>query len=287
MQKVVLFIAVILGTLQTNAQELAETLGQAYKAYAEQQFEQSIQLLTEIESQQTSFDVYKLMGDAYQKIERFDEAISAYNKAERFNSSNSELYVHRGAANISSGQLNAAINDLNKALEIDSKNTKALYYRGTAYYLLYKNKAAIKDYSLCVEIDPNYAAAWYMRAASRGEIQQFKGAINDYAKAYDIDPSLEQALFNIAVLKYLYEDYESAKNDFNQLLSSNLNNKSEVYYYRAECNHFTGNKQEACKDYLKAKELGDEEAATLYDKYCLKGMNRGKLPKRQTSVIAL
>lgn len=287
MQRVFLLAALIAGVVQTNAQELAETLGQAYKAYAEQQFEQSIQLLTEIESQQTSFDVYKLMGDAYHKIERFDEAISAYNKAERFNSGSSELYVHRGAANISSGQLNAALNDLNKALEIDAKNTKALYYRGTAYYLLFKNKAAVKDYSLCIEIDPNYAAAWYMRAASRAEMQQFNGAINDYAKAYDIDPTLEQALFNIAVLKYLNEDYEGAKNDFNQLLASNLKNKNEVYYYRGECHHFTGNKQEACKDYLNAKELGDEEAAALYDKYCLKGMNRGKLPKRQTSVIAL
>lgn len=287
MQKVILFVALILGALQTNAQELAETLGQAYKAYAEQQFEQSIQLLTEIESQQTSFDVYKLMGDAYHKIDRFDEAISSYNKAERFNSGNSELYVHRAAAYISTGELNAALNDLNKALEIDEKNTKALYYRGTTYYLLFKNKAAIKDYSLCIEIDPNYAAAWYMRAASRGEMQQFKGAINDYAKAYDIDSSLEQALFNIAVLKYLYEDYEGAKNDFNQLLSSNLNNKNEIFYYRGECNHYIGNKQEACKDYLSAKELGDEDGATLYDKYCLKGMNRGKLPKRQTSVIAL
>jgi tetratricopeptide (TPR) repeat protein len=287
MQKVVLIIAFILGTLQTSAQELAETLGQAYKAYAEQQFEHSIQLLTELENQQTSFDVYKLMGDAYHKIERFDEAISAYNKAERFNSANSELYVHRGAAKISSGQLNAALSDLNKALEIDSRNTKALYYRGTANYLLFKNKAAIKDYSLCLEIDPNYAAAWYMRGASRGELQQYKGAINDYAKAYDIDPSLEQALFNIAVLKYLNGDYDGAKSDFDQLLSSNLKNKNEVYYYRGECHHFTGNKQDACKDYLNAKELGDEEAAILYDKYCLKGMNRGKLPKRQTSVIAL
>jgi len=287
MRKVVFLIVLFCGTLQLGAQDLAETLGQAYKAYAEQQFEQSIQLLTEIENQQTSFDVYKLMGDAYHKIERFDEAISAYNKAERFNVGNSELYVHRGAAKISTGQLNAALSDLNKALELDSRNTKALYYRGTVNYLLFKNKAAIKDYSLCIEIDQNHAAAWYMRGASRGEIQQFKGAISDYAKAYDIDPSLEQALFNIAVLKFLKEDYEGAKSDFNQLLSSNLKNKNEIFYYRGECHHFTGDKQNACKDYLNAKDLGDEDAASLYDKYCLKGMNRGKLPKRQTSVIAL
>jgi tetratricopeptide (TPR) repeat protein len=285
------FLVLILMTISglTFGQELATRLGEAQRAYHDKKYEQCIQLLAEVESAQGSFHVYKLLGDAYQKLEKYPEAISAYEKAEKFNESDSELYTHRGAAKISSNNLQSALIDLNKAVQLNAKNTKALYYRGTVNYLLFKNKTAIKDYTACIQIDPNYAASWYMRAASRSEIQQYAGAIDDYAKAYDLDPSLELALFNIAVLKYMKEDYKGALNDFSQLLSSNLKNKDEIYYYRGECFHYTDNKQAACKDYLKAKELGDEEAASIYDKYCLKGMNRGKLPKRNraTGVIAL
>jgi len=118
-------------------------------------------------------------------------------------------------------------------------------------------------------------------------LQRFEQAIDDYSKAYDLDSKLTISLFNIAVLKYLNKDYYSAQQDFSQLLESNLDNKSEIYYYRAECAYYLNDKQAACMDYDAAAKAGDEVAAEIYDQYCLKGKNREKLPERKTESISL
>lgn len=280
-----LFFAPILPT--TLAQGDLAALSRAQQAYQEEKFAEAIELLEQNAETKNNYDALFLMANAHQKKENYDRAIELYNECHKLNGDDAELYINRASAKIWNEDLEGAFTDLEKAKSLDKKDFRLYYYLGVAHYYSFKPKPAISELDRCIELNPQYAPAYYLRAACLGERNKPKDAIADYSKAYDLDSDLTVALFNIAVLKYLNKEYYAAHSDFSQLLESNLDNKAEIYYYRAECAYFTNDKQAACFDYNEAAQLGDKVSAEIYDKYCLKGENRKNLPKRDTQSISL
>lgn len=269
------------------AQEYSDALSQARKAYDSGDYQQTLTILASSETPAPGFDVLLLKADALQKQQAYSKAIELYNRAEKLNSSNADLYINRASAYIWSKDYKSAFGDLEKADKMDPKNYRIHYYEGVAYYYEYKNKKAIKALDACIANNQTYAPAYYLRAACLGEANQINAAIDDYNRAYKLDEGLTEALFNIAVLKYLNKDYYSAGKDFDKLLEADFSKQSEVFYYRAECAYYQNDKQEACLNYAKAAKEGDELAAEIYDKYCLKGVNRKTLPERSIESISL
>lgn len=262
-------------------------LSRAQQAYEEERFAETIELLEQNDGTESNYEAVFLMANSYQKEETYDRAIELYNICEKLNDADVELYINRASAKIWSEDLEGAFDDLEKAESIDKNNFRLHYYLGVAHYYDYKTKPAIAALDRCIELNGQYAPAYYLRGACYGERSNQKNAIADFSKSYDLDSELTIALFHIAVIKYLNKEYYAAHSDLSQLLESDLENKAEIYYYRAECAYFTNDKQAACFDYNEAAQLGDKVSAEIYDRYCLKGENRKKLPKRNTESISL
>lgn len=284
---IVCSVVATLNAAPAIAQESSSVLSLAQTAYNSGDYQQTLTLLSSAGVPTKDFEVLVLKANAFQKQEAYAESIDLYNRAEELNDTDVDLYINRASALIWSKNYKLAHRDLEKAMKLDENNYRIYYYQGVAYYYEFKNKKALKALSQCIAINQTYAPAYYLRAACLGESNQVDAAIDDYNRAYSLDGGLSEALFNIAVLKYLNQDYYSAAIDFDKLLEQDSLNQAEVLYYRAECAYYQNNKQEACLSYSKAAQLGDELAAEIYDKYCLKGVKRKTLPKRSTQSISL
>lgn len=265
----------------------SDTLKKARHCYDEGTYDKVIELLESIPKTDRNIAQYwMLLGDALQKQSRFDQAIQAYNEAQRYEKS-SLLFTHRGSAKIWSGDTKGAQKDLQLAIELEPSNHLAHYYTAVVHYQEFRSRQALQWLDKSIGHNPKYAPAYYLRGAAYAELQQKKEALTDMEKAFQLDTTLLSARFNVGVLKFDMHDFEGAREEFSALEKTTFENKADLFYFRAECNHQLKDKHAACIDFEQAAKLGDEVAATIYDKHCLKGVNRKELPSRQTQSIKL
>lgn len=284
------FFAVLIfmtsGTI-TFAQQSADLMAEVEKAYAADSFDLALNMITKAGENMKTEKYWLKLGDIFQKKEDYPEAIKAYNEALRQNKQCTEAMIHRGSARIWSEQVEEGIKDLNRALKSAPRNYLAHYYLGVAYYQQFKTLKAISALNRCIELNPDYAPAFYLRGAAQAELVQYDEAISSYQRASALDSTLHAAQYNVAVIKFDKKDYQGALEMFNEIAEQTDAFKADVMYFRGETHFYLNDKQAACIDYRAAAKLGDEVAAGIYDKYCLKGFDRKSLPARQTESISL
>jgi tetratricopeptide (TPR) repeat protein len=228
------------------------------------------------------FEAWILKADSKQKSEKILESITAYNQAEKINDKSPFLYINRGSAHITNNDLDKALEDINLAIQLDPSIPEAYYYRGNINYFNFKIAEAVKDYNKAIDLKPDYMAAYYIRAAAKGEQNKYDEAISDYQSALNLKPDLIEAKMNIAVLNFQNEIYDLALKNFNEIDSSQIKNKADYYFFRAETKYYLKDKNGACEDYRKASKEGDTEASEMYDKTCLKGEKKQKASSKRT-----
>lgn len=77
----------------------------------------------------------------------------------------------------------------------------------------------------------------------------------------------ENRSYNLGVEKLKTNEFELAIQYFTEAIN-NKNNYIDAYYNRGVGYLKVGKKEDACKDWKKAKELGDKEVEELIQKYC-------------------
>lgn len=91
-------------------------------------------------------------GAAYQKLQRFNEAMEDYSSAIDLNSTNPNVYMYRGVIYYSQTDYMEAISDFDQVIEIDPQNPFAFYNRGMAYFKLQKFEEACDDFHKACEL---------------------------------------------------------------------------------------------------------------------------------------
>ncbi len=74
-------------------------------------------------------------------------------------------------------------------------------------------------------------------------------------------------LYHQGVEKYKSGNYKEAITDFTGEINTNASMCPEPYIYRGLARYFTGEKNGALEDWLKAAELGDTNVYDLIDRY--------------------
>lgn len=94
-------------------------------------------------------------------------------------------------------------------------------------------EGALSDFTVAIEMNSSFAEAYYLRGLLYGkEYHKYNKAIKDFTKAIKLNPDYAEAYFNRGVTYRILDDLK----------------------------HST-------EDWLKAKELGFEDAQVLLDKY--------------------
>jgi hypothetical protein len=117
---------------------------------------------------------------------------------------------------------------------------------------------------------------------SKQEKHDFEGAIKDYGKAIEIDPTFSDAYYLRASLFYDHERYKEAITDLNQLISLKpepIEFHMAALILRGENNLKINNKENACLDFIEARQLG----ASVDEKY-LKFCGHQEKKKEKISV---
>ena len=108
---------------------------------------------------------------------------------------------------------------------------------------------------------------YYYREQAALKAKQFQRALDDIAKAIELNPEdlsyrAEQAVINLRVGRY-----DEAVKLLNELLKLDPN-YGEAYRLLGICHVQLKNKAEACRNFAKAKELGDANVDVLIQKHC-------------------
>ena len=97
------------------------------------------------------------------KMEKNDweNALPLIEKAAKFASDSSEVYLKKGIIQAALGKPDRAVNDFTHSIELNKKNTDALYNRGNIYFQQKNYTAANSDFEKSLEINPNFGKAYY------------------------------------------------------------------------------------------------------------------------------
>jgi len=222
---------------------------------------------------------YKNRGLMFIELKDYYNAISDFNEALLFDSTNSTLYFNRGYTQALSGNFEKAIKDYSKAISYDSANAKVFVNRGDLWSGVGEYQKAIFDFTSAISLNSKDELAYFNRAKEFAKIGMIKPAIDDYSKAIILNPSNIEYYFLRGELKVGAGEFLSAAADYTKIISLQPDN-GNAYYNRGICYANINLKDNACDDLNRAGELGFFEAYEVIRKYCMKEEKKKRKKKK-------
>lgn len=177
------------------------------------------------------------------------------------------FYINESVLKHSVKDYIGALSDLNKSIELNPELFISYYNRANVKLKLGDFIGSISDCNKSLEIIPNFVLAYNVRGLAKMKLKDNSGAINDFNKSLEIDNNCAAAYNGRGLAKATLEDIVGAIKDFDKAIQ--IEPKNELFYIsRGGINFFSGNKEEGCQDFQKAKELGFSDAQVLIDKFC-------------------
>lgn len=139
--------------------------------------------------------------------------------------------------------------------------------RGNEKVKLQNHTGAIEDFTKVIELDKNFTDAYYNRGTVKMHIADLMGAISDFDQAIKLNPSHGEAYFNRGGIYAQTEKYTEALLDLNKVIELDEKFHSALTL-RGQIKNFLNDTEGSCKDFNRAKELGDGAAGTYISKYC-------------------
>lgn len=141
---------------------------------------------------------YYGLGLAYTGLEKFDNAIAAYQRA--IASAPDSAYTHAalGSAYANTHRYAEALEAYKTAVALDSDDKMIHHQLGNVYSKRGEHAAAIRHQLKAIAIAPQFGAAHYQLGLLYAQEKRWDDAINAYRTAYQNDPTLVESLYNLA-----------------------------------------------------------------------------------------
>ncbi len=186
-------------------------------------------------------------GLSYDRLQKYDLAISDLTEAIKLDSTDMASFIDRGLSKMHAGQLETAKEDYDYVVNKDNDQRMmeaALYWLARIHYSQGKFTEAIRNCDQYLVINSNDPELYFIRGSANSMLRNFEISIQDYDKAIEINPNYVQAIANRGTTKI-------------NLLTGNGNLQPSKKETRS-----------ACKDLKKAKKLGDNTVDDLIFIYC-------------------
>ncbi len=171
-------------------------------------------------SQQTPEDPirpYRAMLMMYDKAEMPDKAIQIAIEITEMDPSNYESFYNLGYMYMNNKKYNEAISAFNKALELNPGYEYTYSNIGYIYYLQKKYQQSINIYKKLVEFIPDNANAWYFIGVNYMLLNDFDSSVDPLKKAIELQPNNANALYNLAIAYLNLHDNYSAREIYKKL----------------------------------------------------------------------
>ncbi len=118
-------------------------------------------------------------GVGYVSINRFEQAVEAFDRAIRFDEENQEAWVNKGFAHAEMGEYDRAIGAYEEALRLDEDGEFAAEALVNKSYAEYESRRGdpLETVERAIEADERMPDAWYNRAVFLNERGQYEDAL--------------------------------------------------------------------------------------------------------------
>lgn len=211
------------------------------------------------------------------------------------------MFKERNLSDSSSQNLKMAKKDFQEAIDINSTYRDAYYYYGYAEFNSNPSMNNSRHYfKRAIYLDPNFDRSYFYYAligydpeinfrkcislsrdsilisgcylrigVMKKENKLYSEAIDEFNQAILFDSKTYDTYFQRGLVKSIIKDYQGSIDDFS-IIISNYPKNSFAYLERGKAYMLkTGNVSEACKDFIKAVELGNtSDEAKKYSQLC-------------------
>ena len=141
---------------------------------------------------------YYGLGLAYTGLEKFEDAVAAYQRAIAYAPDWAYTHAALGSAYASTYRYAEALDAYKVAVALDSDDEMIHHQIGNVYSKRGEHAAATRHQLRAIAIAPQFAAAHYQLGLLYAHEKQWADAIRAYRTAYQKDPALIEALYNLA-----------------------------------------------------------------------------------------
>jgi DNA-directed RNA polymerase subunit alpha len=160
------------------------------------------------------------LGRAQVSLHHLDEALKAFDKAEKAGYTSGEVQLQRAGIHRQKGDLKEVRAILDKMKESQAHNPEYHFQRG-ANDLAEGNKGeAVRHFERAVELDPNHSASLFQLGHINDQAGNDEEAVQYYERCLQQPPVHVGALNNLGVLYEDNEKYDKAADCYRRILAS-------------------------------------------------------------------
>ncbi|MDR3549800.1 MAG: DUF6165 family protein, partial [Candidatus Babeliales bacterium] len=151
---------------------------------------------------------YSYLGQAYQKLERFDDALNCYNKMNQYAPPSAELHINMARLYKATHKPDQELNSYKQALALEPHNIIALFDISYLYTNSGNYQAAIPYYEKLLSVDPTIIDAECNFAHTLKYLGHYERAYDHYQKVVKAMPNFAHGYYGLAECALALGDFE-------------------------------------------------------------------------------
>jgi tetratricopeptide (TPR) repeat protein len=172
-------------------------------------------------------------GDNYFDLQKYEEAISQYNKAIRINSNNAMAYNNIAAALTFLGRSEEAISYCEKAIDLSPDMGMAYANMGLALNNLKKYEEALVYFDKAIALDSDNDFAYSNKGDALLYLMRYQESLESFQKARTINPDYTNAYLGEALCHYYLENYNEGISICDKIIEGN-SDFIDAYLWKAK-----------------------------------------------------
>ena len=181
------------------------------------------------------------LGNAYNELDRIDEATEYYHRALERDSTLADAHFKLGLIMHRKGDHEKAVDHLQKAAAHNTQFTRVYFRLGSILYLIERYNAAIEAFANAIDAEPNYAMPRYhlgLSCLATAQTDRAYDAFQQYAELVSDD---HRPHFQMAEIARQNDDYERAVGSYMRAIAISpvhIPSHLRLGYLYAEHQHF-------------------------------------------------
>lgn len=184
------------------------------------EYDQAIQIYSEIIKVTQNFVGYSNRGAARAKKGDLDGAINDLNKAIELNPEWPQAYVTRGSVFDQQGLIKKAEQDLTTAVNKNPQNIRALFVRGSFYARHTELERAKKDFRAILALNSQHSKAQFEYGLCCMHQNNLEEALTHLTRSIELDKTQVLGYYNLARIYKLRRNYDRALEYYNTAVAN-------------------------------------------------------------------
>jgi len=204
------------------------------------------------------------LGKTHLKLQLYDEAIKAFDKAVRLRADYAEAYNGLGDAHLYSGHYQEAKTAYTQAIKIDPNFAEAYNGLGVANLDTFQPEEALKAFKQSIQLQPNSPSNFYFMGLAYKKLGKRKEAIDALRETVRLNPKFADAYHALGDIYSDSREYAAAVEVYRSLVKLQPDSPA-AHSILANSYSNLGRKQEALDEYELTIKLSPKEPSAYHN----------------------